>query len=169
MNHVKQAALIGADVVTAPPATLKALVKHPLTDKGLRLSWPTGRRPARRSAERLDWTPPRSPRTVLAALDGGTPDRAFHRAWCDSFSEADAYAVTAKLRELRMARGEKPVGRKIGFTNRNIWAEYGVFQPIWGDVYDTTVRTSRRATGSTCRNCRSRASSRRSCSGLRAT
>ena len=35
MNHVKQAALIGADVVTAPPATLKALVKHPLTDKGL--------------------------------------------------------------------------------------------------------------------------------------
>jgi transaldolase len=35
VNHVKQAALIGADVVTAPPATLKALVSHPLTDKGL--------------------------------------------------------------------------------------------------------------------------------------
>ncbi len=35
VEHVKQAALIGADVVTAPPATLKALVKHPLTDKGL--------------------------------------------------------------------------------------------------------------------------------------
>ncbi|WP_312468740.1 MULTISPECIES: fructose-6-phosphate aldolase [Brucella] len=35
VNHVKEAALIGADVVTAPPATLKALVKHPLTDKGL--------------------------------------------------------------------------------------------------------------------------------------
>ncbi|HEY4193490.1 MAG TPA: fructose-6-phosphate aldolase [Mesorhizobium sp.] len=34
-NHVKQAALIGADVATVPPATLKALVKHPLTDKGL--------------------------------------------------------------------------------------------------------------------------------------
>jgi transaldolase len=34
-NHVRDAALIGADVVTAPPATLKALVKHPLTDKGL--------------------------------------------------------------------------------------------------------------------------------------
>ena len=25
----------------------------------------------------------------------------------------------------RRARGERPVGRKIGFTNRNIWAEYG--------------------------------------------
>ena len=36
VNHVKQAALIGADVVTAPPATLKALVKHPLTDAGLK-------------------------------------------------------------------------------------------------------------------------------------
>ncbi len=35
VNHIKEAALIGADVVTAPPATLKALVKHPLTDAGL--------------------------------------------------------------------------------------------------------------------------------------
>jgi len=35
VGHVKQAAMIGADVATIPPATLKALVKHPLTDKGL--------------------------------------------------------------------------------------------------------------------------------------
>ncbi len=35
VNHVKQAAIIGADVCTVPPATLKALIKHPLTDKGL--------------------------------------------------------------------------------------------------------------------------------------
>ena len=34
-NHVKQAALAGADVATMPPAVLKSLVKHPLTDKGL--------------------------------------------------------------------------------------------------------------------------------------
>lgn len=34
-NHVKDAALIGADVITAPPAVLRSLVKHPLTDKGL--------------------------------------------------------------------------------------------------------------------------------------
>ena len=33
--HVTQAALAGADVATIPPAILKALVKHPLTDKGL--------------------------------------------------------------------------------------------------------------------------------------
>ncbi len=34
-NHVRDCALIGADVATVPPATLKGLVKHPLTDKGL--------------------------------------------------------------------------------------------------------------------------------------
>jgi transaldolase len=34
-NHVTQCALIGADVVTAPPAVIKALASHPLTDKGL--------------------------------------------------------------------------------------------------------------------------------------
>ncbi|MBB5753584.1 fructose-6-phosphate aldolase [Prosthecomicrobium pneumaticum] len=34
-NHVKQSALAGADVITAPPAVIKSLVKHPLTDKGL--------------------------------------------------------------------------------------------------------------------------------------
>jgi len=33
--HVKQAAMIGAEVVTVPPAVLRALVSHPLTDKGL--------------------------------------------------------------------------------------------------------------------------------------
>jgi transaldolase len=36
-NHIKQAALIGADVVTAPPAVLKGLAKHPLTDKGIEM------------------------------------------------------------------------------------------------------------------------------------
>ncbi len=34
-NHVKDAALAGADVATVPPAILKTLVKHPLTDKGI--------------------------------------------------------------------------------------------------------------------------------------
>jgi transaldolase len=34
-NHIKEAALIGADYATAPPTVLKGLVKHPLTDKGI--------------------------------------------------------------------------------------------------------------------------------------
>ncbi len=35
VGHVRDAAMIGADVATMPPAILKALVKHPLTDAGL--------------------------------------------------------------------------------------------------------------------------------------
>jgi 2-oxo-3-hexenedioate decarboxylase len=50
-----------------------------------------------------------------------------------------AYRVTAKVRALREKSGEVPRGRKIGFTNRTIWAEYGVYAPIWGYVYDRTV------------------------------
>lgn len=34
-NHMKDSALAGADVATAPPSVLKGLAKHPLTDKGL--------------------------------------------------------------------------------------------------------------------------------------
>ena len=37
VNHVKMSALAGADVATVPPATLKSLVAHPLTDKGVDL------------------------------------------------------------------------------------------------------------------------------------
>jgi len=35
VNHVTQAALIGADVITAPPSIIKELANHPLTDAGL--------------------------------------------------------------------------------------------------------------------------------------
>lgn len=37
VGHVRQAALIGADVATVPPGVLKALVAHPLTDKGVEM------------------------------------------------------------------------------------------------------------------------------------
>ena len=35
VNHVTEAARIGADVMTAPPEVIHKLVQHPLTDKGL--------------------------------------------------------------------------------------------------------------------------------------
>ncbi|MBX2856391.1 MAG: hypothetical protein KTR21_15490 [Rhodobacteraceae bacterium] len=46
-----------------------------------------------------------------------------------------AYRAAAELRALR---GGLVVGRKIGFTNRGIWARYGVSSPMWGDVYADT-------------------------------
>src|SRR6476620_8567205 len=51
----------------------------------------------------------------------------------------DAYVVTALLDRKREARDEKRLGRKIGFTNRTIWEQYKVYEPIWGYVYDSTV------------------------------
>jgi len=35
VNHVTQCALVGADVMTAPPSVIKAMVNHPLTDNGI--------------------------------------------------------------------------------------------------------------------------------------
>ena len=35
VNHVLECARIGADVMTAPPAVIRSLASHPLTDKGL--------------------------------------------------------------------------------------------------------------------------------------
>lgn len=46
----------------------------------------------------------------------------------------------AEVVALRQARGERPVGYKIGFTNRSIWPLYGVDEPLWGRVWNTTLR-----------------------------
>lgn len=52
---------------------------------------------------------------------------------------AEAYQASLAVRALRQARGERPRGYKVGFTNRTIWPRYNVFAPIWGTVWDTTL------------------------------
>ena len=37
LEHIKNCAIAGAEAVTAPPAILRELVSHPLTDKGLEI------------------------------------------------------------------------------------------------------------------------------------
>ncbi|MCJ2019796.1 hydratase [Methylobacterium sp. E-065] len=78
-------------------------------------------------------------RTILAAHE--------HRrsiapltGWDPTLDLPAAYRVAAEIRDLRAARGERVVGRKIGFTNTTLWDRYGVRAPIWGYVYDTTLR-----------------------------
>ncbi len=75
---------------------------------------------------------------LLAAWDAGriVPSIAAREP---AFNWDDAYAISAELINLRRARGEKTVGHKIGFTNRNIWPQYGATSPIWHPVYDRTV------------------------------
>ena len=50
-----------------------------------------------------------------------------------------AYRVTPLLRTAFEARGDKITGRKIGFTNREMWKVYGVQSPIWGYATNRTT------------------------------
>lgn len=61
-----------------------------------------------------------------------------------ALSLADGYDIAKNIMDIRIAQGEVPVGRKIGFTNRTLWSKYGVAAPIdvpiWSTLFDTTVR-----------------------------
>lgn len=57
------------------------------------------------------------------------------------YDVAAGYRVARQVLDWRRARGERPIGRKLGFTNRGIWPEYGVTAPMWAHLYDSTVRT----------------------------
>ncbi len=56
-----------------------------------------------------------------------------------AFDVDAAYAVADLAMRKRMARGERRIGWKIGFTNRGIWERYRVHAPIWGPVWNTTL------------------------------
>ena len=62
----------------------------------------------------------------------------------ESLSIADGYDIAKCVLEARIALGEVPAGRKIGFTNRKIWSKYGesepIHMPIWTTMFDSTVR-----------------------------
>jgi len=64
------------------------------------------------------------------------------------FDVAAAYDVLREIEARRVASGWKPVGRKIGFTNRTIWPRYGIYLPMWAHMWVHTVHhaTANRAT-----------------------
>ncbi|HSO07690.1 MAG TPA: fumarylacetoacetate hydrolase family protein [Pelomicrobium sp.] len=66
------------------------------------------------------------------------------------FDVPTAYEVAHAIHKARMAEGANPVGRKIGFTNPDMWAQYGVREPAWAYVYDRTL-VHIVAEGATCR------------------
>src|ERR1700738_5432920 len=75
---------------------------------------------------------------AFAAL-GNTRQISPFSARPSGLSVEDAYRITPLVRQMYEAGGAKAVGRKIGFTNRTIWAQYGVVAPIWGHVFDRSV------------------------------
>lgn len=82
-------------------------------------------------------------RRILAASDAAASIAPITDERPD-FDLDDAYRVAARILECRIARGERPVGWKIGFTNRTIWDEYAVYAPIWGPIYAGTVTGTQR-------------------------
>src|SRR5438067_7376258 len=61
------------------------------------------------------------------------------------FDVERAYDVLAAINARREVQGWRSIGRKIGFTNRTIWARYGVYQPMWAPVWSQTVQFARDA------------------------
>jgi 2-keto-4-pentenoate hydratase len=94
------------------------------------------------------WTPQSVSEEMKAAQDRCRQIHPF-TSRLQGFDNASAYEAARLIHEARIADGAIPVGRKIGFTNRNIWAEYGVYEPIWAHVYDRTVMHLSNSTG-TC-------------------
>lgn len=75
-----------------------------------------------------------------------TPDRLLRHfddasLWpaASGLSMEQALQAALGLRALRIARGERPAGFKVGFTNRALWPRYGVDAPIWATVWDTSL------------------------------
>jgi len=56
----------------------------------------------------------------------------------------NAYDISRCILDIRLAQGEQAIGRKVGFSVRKDWSQYGVTDdvrlPIWAHIYDTTVR-----------------------------
>src|SRR4051794_8466321 len=76
---------------------------------------------------------------LLAALDGAkliAPPTSRY----EGLDLEAGYAVTQEIVRMRRQRGEQTVGRKIGYTNRNIWTQYNVDGPIWGHMYAHTLQ-----------------------------
>jgi 2-oxo-3-hexenedioate decarboxylase len=80
-----------------------------------------------------------TPHVLLSHLDSGQlwPHPASSEP---HFDTAQAYQQALAVRALRKQRGEQARGFKIGFTNRTIWPLYQVYAPIWGTVWDSTLR-----------------------------
>jgi 2-oxo-3-hexenedioate decarboxylase len=76
---------------------------------------------------------------AAAAFENGGPQIQPFSARHPGVTMDDAYRITALANGIRVGKGYKPIGRKIGFTNRRIWDEYGVHAPVWGYIYDRTL------------------------------
>ena len=76
---------------------------------------------------------------LIALLGTGKTVEPYAKRYA-GFDLSEAYAIAERVRERREQRGERAIGRKIGFTNRAVQKTFGVSAPIWNYMFDTTVR-----------------------------
>jgi len=50
-----------------------------------------------------------------------------------------AYALEARLKQLRQSRGHRAVGRKVGYANKAMWRILKLETLVWAHMYDDTV------------------------------
>ena len=75
---------------------------------------------------------------ILKARDlGQTIERPSSRGELREITEG--YEVYREVDALLRQSGYTRVGRKIGFSNKATWNEFGLDSPIWAYVYDRTV------------------------------
>lgn len=55
------------------------------------------------------------------------------------FGSDEAYEVLDHIDAARIAKGWRPAGRKIGFTNRDLWPSFGVDRPMWATIWEETI------------------------------
>lgn len=80
-------------------------------------------------------------RALLGARDGRstTPPPTRQVAGLDLDG---AYRVGAALERRLRERGYRRAGWKVGFTNRTVWPQFGISEPILGPVYEQTLTTA---------------------------
>lgn len=77
-------------------------------------------------------------REVMASLSNHSQIQTFSSR-PGGLTLAQSYQVTPLLRAAFEGRGEKITGRKIGFTNRQMWKAFGVDAPVWGYATNRTT------------------------------
>lgn len=75
---------------------------------------------------------------LLSAWDRAETITPFTQRDAD-FTMTDGYAVQHEIEQHRRASGWRLVGRKIGFTNRTLWARYTIDRPLVASVWDRSL------------------------------
>lgn len=76
---------------------------------------------------------------MLADYDARRPNEVFAEYGTEWLSLADAYRLQRAVAQLRLARGERSIGYKIGCLSFSVQEQLGLTQPVFGYIWQTEV------------------------------